>query len=311
MNETLTPGRRAMRASLGASRLRWLWLVPVFGIGVCTGALTDLRGTFVGRMGGQEITAAELESLLGPEARLPSREVLERVVRQELLRRAVLKEALSKGWDRKTEVATRMQRAGDEVLLRSYLDSASAAPQDYPPTADVEAFYRQHQEAFKAPARYRVSQIYLASADKPGSQGDDAVQSRLRDLAREASKDGAAFAEVAQANSQHASSAKQGGDMGWVPEDQLVPALRAPLQALAKGQISEPLRTADGWHVLRLDDRLPAGPRPLAEVRDGIVRLMRTERARENERAYLKGVVERQPLQLDENRIASLWKALQ
>jgi parvulin-like peptidyl-prolyl isomerase len=42
----------------------------------------------------------------------------------------------------------------------------------------------------------------------------------------------------------------KGGDLGWLREDQLIPAVRTAAAGLQEGAVSEPVRAPDGWHVL-------------------------------------------------------------
>src|SRR3546814_12954710 len=52
-----------------------------------------------------------------------------------------------------------------------------------------------------------------------------------------------------------AAGAASGGDLGWVIEGQLDPALDRTLRSLAPGQVSEPIRTLTGYHILLLRDQ--------------------------------------------------------
>jgi peptidyl-prolyl cis-trans isomerase D len=105
------------------------------------------------------------------------------------------------------------------------------------------------------------------------------------DAARARVQDGADFAEVAKEASEDEASAPAGGELGFVPRGQLAPELDQAAFSLAPGSLSEPLRSDQGFHVLRVDERRETGVRPLAEVRDEIARsLFGTQRAEERAR---------------------------
>lgn len=110
----------------------------------------------------------------------------------------------------------------------------------------------------KGKPEYLVSEIFLAM-----SSGKSAAE--VRDLAlrlRQQIVEGANFSELARSFSQSASAA-QGGNLGWVLEDQLDPGISDAVKAMSSGQISEPLQGIDGFYIIglrgkRVSEGLPA-----------------------------------------------------
>ena len=71
---------------------------------------------------------------------------------------------------------------------------------------------------------------------------------------------GADFADVAKANSKDGSAAS-GGDLGWFGAGQMVPEFETAVQGMQKGQVSDPVKTQFGWHLVKLiDTRETAAP---------------------------------------------------
>lgn len=66
--------------------------------------------------------------------------------------------------------------------------------------------------------------------------------------------DGADFAELAAEHSTDPGSASEGGDLGWVDRGSFVREFETALYAMEPGEISAPVRTGFGWHVIRLDE---------------------------------------------------------
>lgn len=112
--------------------------------------------------------------------------------------------------------------------------------------------------------RYHAQHILIAS------QGE-----RAQRLAQRLSQDaqgGADFAALARQYSQD-SSALVGGDLGWLSEGETVPEFERTMRGLKPGQVSAPVRTQFGWHVIRLvEARTPNTPdaRTRAGVHDAI-----------------------------------------
>ena len=97
--------------------------------------------------------------------------------------------------------------------------------------------------------------------------------------------------------------------MGWVAENALIPELREPVSRMAKGEIAGPIRSPQGWHVVRLDDVREKSTRPLAEVRDQIAAAMRMRKAQETEQAYLTFMTNKTPVNINEAELTKFQTA--
>jgi peptidylprolyl isomerase len=78
-----------------------------------------------------------------------------------------------------------------------------------------------------------------------------------------------------------------------LPENQIFPEIRVIAAKMEKGDVSAPIRSAAGWHIVKVVDKKPAGVRPLSEVREAIVNQLRLRRAQEIERNYIESMVSR------------------
>ncbi len=84
----------------------------------------------------------------------------------------------------------------------------------------------------------------------------DDAEARKRLLAlKQRIQDGDDFAALARAHSDDKGSAIKGGDLGWVVPGVLVPAFEAAMNQLAIGDISDPIQTQFGWHIIQVLDR--------------------------------------------------------
>lgn len=293
-------------------------LLCMLGLLVVTaaGAEDKLPAGVAARMGDAELRIDEVKALvdgLPPEAKAQlaaNPAELPRIVRTELLRRAVALEARSKGWDKRPEVNVQMERAREQVLVSTYMNSVARPPESFPSESEVRAAYDQSQAAFVAPKQFRLAQIFVAAPPESDKAAFAKAQAKASDLGEKARKKGADFAALAKTGSEHAESAAKGGDMGWAAEATLVQELREPVAALKKGDVSAPIRTPRGWHILRLDDVREKGVRPLPEVRDQIVSALRLRRAQETEQAYLTLLSNRTPVHVNDAEVAKLQGTL-
>lgn len=103
-------------------------------------------------------------------------------------------------------------------------------------------------EASIGKQQYQVAQIFL-SLDS--GQQEAEVQALAQRLTREITERRAPFPQVAQQFSQEAAAAR-GGDLGWVQEGELPEQLNQALAAMKEGDLSDPIRTVSGYHILLL-----------------------------------------------------------
>jgi peptidylprolyl isomerase len=268
----------------------------------------------VGKLGALELTVADMQKVLdlydAPERSALARDAggLERAVRTELIRRALLAEALRKGWEKRPEVAARLERAREQVIVSTYVNDLARPPAVFPTEPEVAAFYEKNRAAFAQAAQFRVAQIYIAVP--PEAPAAEQAAARAAAIASDVRRSPDSFAKLAESQSQHASSAARGGDLGWIAEDRMLPEVRDSVRGLKVGEIGGPVRSATGWHIVKLLELKPAGPATLAEAREAIVATLRLAEAQANEARYLDQLLAKQPITISEAGIKALGEAL-
>lgn len=126
---------------------------------------------------------------------------------------------------------------------------------------DLRALYREQEDAF---AETCVSHILVSVTDADGRLDPAAVdeqaaalEARAEEL-RASIEAGADFATVAEAESADTQSAAQGGDLGCAPPGQYVPEFEEAVEQLAVDELSQPVRTQFGYHLILVTDRRAA-----------------------------------------------------
>jgi peptidyl-prolyl cis-trans isomerase SurA len=154
-------------------------------------------------------------------------------------------------------------------------------------------YYAKHPEQFLKPATMTVREIFVEVPTTKGADGQPAVSAAALEsaqekiaAARERVLKGEDFAKVAAEVSDSGSKAN-GGLIGTVLVSDLNPALREVFEKLEPGQVSEPLRTANGYQIFKLDARSAAEPRPFETVRNEIAQRIYDERLTGEMEAYL------------------------
>lgn len=203
---------------------------------------------------GQPITQADIkraESEMGPElARLPEAQRRQRIIQilveTEVMATAAEADKLGEGPDFEARLKSYRRRA----LRDSYFDKKI---RDTVGDADVKAFYDKQSELMKANPQVRARHILV-------EKEEDAKALRARIVK------GEDFAKLAKENSKDPGSGANGGDLGFIQRGQTVPPFDEMLFKLKPGEMSEPVKTEFGYHIIKVEEHrlLP----PLADLKD-------------------------------------------
>jgi len=221
-------------------------------------------------------------------------------VRDRLLRIGLLHEAEAHAWDKRDDVAYRVEAAREDAIAASWIAAQVAGDPSFPNDQQVQTAYDANKAKLTVPRQYHVAQIYLSVPQGAGKPADDEAQRKLSDLRQQLLKQHADFATLAKRYSDEKSTAVNGGELGWVREDALLPQIRAAVQGMADNTLSEPVRSQNGWHLIKLLGVKQPAQATLAEARDTLVRAMRQERLVEGQHNYLANMLKQQPIEVNE-----------
>jgi peptidyl-prolyl cis-trans isomerase D len=139
---------------------------------------------------------------------------------------------------------------------------------------EVRQYYDASLSQYQTTGQVRASHILL----RVEGDDDEAVAARAAELAAEA-RGGADFAELARQHSQDETNAANGGDLGSVGRGRMVPEFENAAFALAEGEISDPVRSPFGYHVIHVTEKQEEVTQPFAEVRGAIENVLKRERS--------------------------------
>jgi len=171
---------------------------------------------------------------------------LRAAVRETLINQAVMsQDAIKQELNKLPLVKARLALAEQNTLAQMWQQKAIQDAQIS--DADIQAEYDSQVKAMGS-QEFRVRHVLLAD-EKNAKQ----IWTKI--------KDGAKFETVALEASLDKVTAAQGGLSEWMPEGRLTPEVFAAVKGLKNGQlVAQPVKTASGWQVLRLEDKRPAQP---------------------------------------------------
>lgn len=147
------------------------------------------------------------------------------------------------------------------------LDAAAVAAQAVVTDDDIKAYYDQNQKQYATEEQRRASHI-LITVKKDASAADKAAaKSKAESLVAQLRKNPGDFAKLAKANSQDPVSAANGGDLGYFTRDAMVKPFADAAFSLKQGEISDPVESDFGYHVIEVTGIKPASVKPLESVK--------------------------------------------
>ena len=157
------------------------------------------------------------------------------------------------------------------------------------PDADARKFYDTNTKEFEQPETVKASHI-LILVNKDDSE--DVVKQKLAVAQKAAAraKKGEDFTKLAKELSQEPGAKESGGDLGFFPKDQMVPEFAEAAFAQKTGQISDPVRTQYGWHVIKVTDKKKAGTVPYDEVKKQLLAYLEKDKQRKAVQELLKSM---------------------
>ncbi len=145
-----------------------------------------------------------------------------------------------------------------QLMNREIRSKVNVSPED------INRYYDAHKKEYELPARVKVRQIMLRLDANAPDEIVQAVTQRLEGLRAQILK-GADFAKVAKESSEDPAAA-DGGDLGEVDPSKVLAEFEAVLAKMKEGEVSEPIRTKMGLHLLKLEKRIDAGYQPESEL---------------------------------------------
>ena len=219
------------------------------------------KDTVILRVNGHNITTSEV-ALAADDISVQLRDVPPKLryplIVQYLMERHLLaQQAIKEGMTNSPEYKRRVRFYQYKALRDAYFHDKLA-----PTVTDAEMRKVYEKEAGKVKPVERVRAKHILVSTK--EEADKVLKelkagAKFEDLAKKYSKDG---------------SKEFGGDLGYFTYEEMVPEFSKAVFALKKGEVSKPVKTDYGWHVIKLVDRKKVGARPFEEVKAGIRALL-------------------------------------
>jgi peptidyl-prolyl cis-trans isomerase C len=214
---------------------------------------------------GKAVPTSRVEALAQQVARSgrPVTPEVEAQIKEEVIAREIfMQEAQKRGLDTTAEYKSQIELARQTILIRELFAEfqKTSAVTD----ADVQAEYDKFVAA-NGGKEYRARHILVETKEQA-----EAILASL--------KKGGKFEDIAKKQSKDPGSGANGGDLDWAAAGNYVKEFSDAMVALNKGQVSAPVQSQFGFHIIRLDDIREAQLPALADVKPQIVQQMTQQR---------------------------------
>jgi peptidyl-prolyl cis-trans isomerase C len=188
---------------------------------------------------------------------------LRKAVRENLINLEVISQAATKkGLDKSDDVAEELTLARENVLVNAYFKDFI---QNHPISEDALKKEYADLKEHLGNKEYKVAHILVKTEKEAQNIRDELVKKK------------ASFAKLAKQDSQDPGSAENGGELGWnVPANFVAPFADA-VQSLSKGEISAPVQTQFGWHIIKLEGVRTLKVPPFEQVKPNLIRRLQQQ----------------------------------
>ncbi len=184
---------------------------------------------------------------------------LRKAIREDLVNLELLsQEASKKGLDKQSDTAQQLELVRQSALAGAYVQDYF---KNHPINDDTLKAEYESLKSKLGKTEYKAAHILVQSEDEA-----KAIEAQL--------KKGAKFDKLAKDKSKDAGSAERGGDLGWNVPSNFVPEFSNAMTSLKKGQVSAPVHSQFGWHVIKLEDVRDLSVPPFEQVKPNLMQRM-------------------------------------
>ncbi|MDX1764285.1 MAG: peptidylprolyl isomerase [bacterium] len=205
---------------------------------------------------GKKLKIKDLKTLVDAEEeqlknRFPNPGDFETLLKEQNLTEAVLREKIEKG--------IRIQKLLDEKIKNKISI----------PYAEIKSFYEENQDKFVQQEAVKASHILVRIEEGSDEAANQAAQKKSKALLKRV-RAGEDFATLAKENSEDPSAAQNSGNLGYFTREQMVPEFSEAAFALKVGDVSDLVKTAYGYHIIKCEDKKAEQQLPFEHVREDI-----------------------------------------
>ncbi|MBA2660816.1 MAG: peptidylprolyl isomerase [Bradymonadaceae bacterium] len=192
--------------------------------------------------------------------------------------------------DMVTELGISQQELRDSIRQSIAIERLLiAGGMKVPTETQVREFYDQNQEMFQRPEQIRARHILVRVEADADEAAWEQARTRAQAIHQQVTQPGANFEEIARTSSE-GPSAPQGGDLGLFPRGRMVAEFEEVAFGLQDGQISEPVRTQFGWHIIQVVEHQAPGTVAFDTIQEQLSRELRNQAIQQSLQGFIESL---------------------
>ena len=210
-------------------------------------------------------------------------------IENHILSKLIYDEGVSKGLEKDPEIQRRLDELKQHLVVQQVMEERQNVTVS---DEDVKAYYDSHTQEFST-EKVKAAHILVDNEDL------------AKEILAKLKADPSQFTALAAEHSKDLSNAKRGGDLGMFGRGRMVKEFEDAAFALkSDGEISEPVKTRFGWHIILRTGREDGSVQPFDQVKSQIKVKLVSDRRRDQTQGFLDELKKKSGLALDEKNLA-------
>lgn len=280
-----------------------------FIFGLCSNTFaSDEKGNILAQVGSYKLTLEEFETQiqsLPPQlqmALLRNPQLKEQFLDRWVDITLIAQEARDKKLDQDPEVQAKIEDIMNAVLAQEFLQREIEGKVKITDD-EIETYYKGHEEEFTNPESAKARHILLKVPEGADEKAWKETESKAKDIKKKL-ENGEDFAELAKKYSDDPGSKNKGGDLGFFTKGRMVPEFESAAFSLKPGELSDPVKTNFGYHIIEVQEKKAASTKTLAEVQAQIRQTLQTEKQQQLQGALIEKLKAKYPVKVNKDLLA-------
>ena len=213
---------------------------------------------------------------------------LKEMINKELIYQDAIRKGMQNDKDLEARVEEFRKMTLLSIVLKQEIEDKAEVTE-----SEIKEFYEKNPENFKKGAEVRARHILVDTEEK----ANDIMASIIK---------GESFAELAKTFSKDKGSAQNGGDLGFFSRGKMIPEFEETAFSLKKGEVSKPVKTTYGYHIIEVTDRKEGSQIKFEEAAGTIKNQLLKEKQRGLFESYLETLEGKSEIKTDEEKLANI-----
>jgi peptidyl-prolyl cis-trans isomerase C len=277
-----------------------------FFFGLCSNTFaSDERENILAQVGSYKLTLEEFENQvqsLPPQlqmALLRNPQMKEQFLDRWVDITLIAQEARDRKLDQDPEVQAKIEDIMNAVLAQEFLHREIEGKVGITDD-EIETYYKGHEDEFTNPESVKARHILLKVPEGADDKAWQEAGSKAEDIKKKL-ENGEDFVELAKKYSDDPGSKNKGGDLGFFTKGRMVPEFESAAFSLKPGELSDPVKTKFGYHIIEVKEKKAASTKTLTEVQAQIRQTLQREKQQQLQDKLIEKLKAKYPVKVNKD----------